>query len=328
MKNKRNILMIMFALVVIMGIGFAAYSQQLKISETSSIDSNWNVYIKKAVAGTKVSGTLEGGATGHAIVNSKTEATLTTDLKYPGDYVIYTITVANEGTIDAILEKIDLKPEKENTVIKYSYILKNGTETTDNEVMRKEIEELNVNDIKEFSIKVAYDSTMTGTATDDQKSNKLNLELTYVQKGTSSGEIVTPSNNVVYSLNTSNVKVGDSIDGFSTTTDKSSLGKNYYLKYEIDSENKILASYLCFVTDTERCMQGGTDNYPNNIALLKGQESWFKNNGGSCTGDDLDYSCTGTGFNRVTANDRGNAYVNETATSYCSTSAFGSSCTG
>ncbi len=323
MKNRRNILMIMFAVVVIMGIGFAAYSQQLKISDTSSIDSNWDVYIKKAVAGTK-----SEGATGSAVVEptTKLHADLKTDLKYPGAYIIYTITVANDGNIDAVLEKIDLKPEKEGTVIKYSYILKDGTETTDNELMRQELEELNVGDIKEFSIKVSYDSTMTGTATDYQKSNSFKLELTYVQKGTSGG-IVEPINNVVYSLNTENIKIGDSIDSISTTVDKSTLGKNYYLKYEIDSENKVLAAYLCFVTDSDQCMQAGTNNYQNNIALLKQQKSWFTNNGGNCTGDDLDYSCTGAGFNRVAANDRGNAYVNETATSYCSTSAFGSSCT-
>jgi len=89
----------------------------------------------------------------------------------------------------------------------------------------------------------------------------------------------------------------------------------------------VLAAYLCFVTDSDQCMQAGTNNYQNNIALLKKQKRWFTNNGGNCTGDDLDYSCTGAGFNRVAANDRGNAYVNETATSYCSTSAFGSSCT-
>lgn len=191
--------------------------------------------------------------------------------------------------------------------------------------MRSEIEELNAGEIKEFSIKVAYDSTMTGTATEDQKSNTLTLNLDYVQKGTST--IPTPINNAVYSLNTNGIKIGDSIDGITTTLDPVSIGKNYYLKYEIDSENKVTASYVCFITDKEQCMQGGRDYYQSNIALLKAQEDWFKSNGGSCTGDDLDFSCSGGGFYRVAANDRGNAYVNETASIYCTSGGFSSNCT-
>ena len=279
MKNRRNILMIMFAVVVIMGIGFAAYSQQLKIGDTSSIDSNWDVYIKKAVAGTK-----SEGATGSAVVEptTKLHADLKTDLKYPGAYIIYTITVANDGNIDAVLEKIDLKPAKEGTVIKYSYILKDGTETTDNELMRQEIEELNVGNIKEFSIKVSYDSTMTGTATEYQKSNGFKLELTYVQKGTSGGSPVVPSSNIVYRNTTDNLKVGDSLDNVLVTIDPATLDSSYYLKHEIDSENKITASYVCFVTDTEHCLQGGSASYYEiNKSLLLNHEQWFDSNGGN-----------------------------------------------
>ena len=180
-KSKRNILIMMFALVVIMGIGFAAYSQQLRINDTSSIDSNWDIYIKDVSVPSKTSGAIGSGTVDEV---EKLKAELTTDLKYPGDYVIYNITVANDGTIDAILEKINFSMEKEDTVINYYYSV--DDQTTWNKVTKNGEnpynEDLLANTTDEFQVKVEYDPTKTGTATKEQKSNKLTLNLDYAQK--------------------------------------------------------------------------------------------------------------------------------------------------
>ena len=126
----------------------------------------------------------------------KLKAELTTDLKYPGDYVIYNITVANDGTIDAILEKINFSMEKEDTVINYYYSV--DDQTTWNKVTKNGEnpynEDLLANTTDEFQVKVEYDPTKTGTATKDQKSNKLTLNLDYAQK---TGGAVVPSNRVI-----------------------------------------------------------------------------------------------------------------------------------
>ena len=186
-KQKRNILIMMFALVVIMGIGFAAYSQQLQIKDTSSIDSNWDIYISNVTPGTKEAGTLVGGATGTGAPDpdEKTKANLTTDLKYPGDSITYTIDVTNGGTVDAEVEKVELKPLKENTVIKYSIIDEANTQY------------LNAGDTKQFKVKVEYDPEKTGTATEDEKSNTLTLTIDYVQKGTGSGTYMPGGNSII-----------------------------------------------------------------------------------------------------------------------------------
>ncbi len=174
-KSKRNILIIMFALIVMMGIGFAAYSQQLQITDKSSIDSNWDIYISKVTPGTPV-----GGATGTGAPDpdEKTKANLTTDLKYPGDSITYTIDVTNDGTVDAEVEKVELKPTKQNTVIKYSII------------DEANIQYLNAGETKSFKVKVEYDPEKTGTAKEEEKTNTLELIIDYVQKGTSSGTYV------------------------------------------------------------------------------------------------------------------------------------------
>jgi len=188
-KSKRNILIMMFALVVIMGIGFAAYSQQLQIKDTSSIDSDWNVYIKDVSVPDKSS-----SATGSGAVDETTnlKADLKTDLKYPGDYVIYKLIVANDGNIDAVLEKINFSMEKEGTVIKYYYSV--DDKNTWNEVSKNGEnpynEDLLAKTTDDFYVKVEYDPTKTGTAKEEEKSNTLTLEFIYAQK---TGSGVVPS---------------------------------------------------------------------------------------------------------------------------------------
>ena len=66
------------------------------------------------------------------------------------------------------------------------------------------------------------------------------------------------------------------------STSASTLGKTYYLKHEV-TDDIITASYVCFVTDTEHCMQGGNSSYYSaNKTLLQSQESWFTGQSGSC----------------------------------------------
>ncbi len=100
-------------------------------------------------------------------------------------------------------------------------------------------------------------------------------------------------NGVVYRYTTDRLNIGDSIEGIETTTDPSTLGKNHYLKHEV-KDNKITASYTCFVTDQEYCMQGGSGHYLENKALIQSQQSWFLSHGGNCndfTSGPIGYFC-------------------------------------
>jgi len=257
-KQKRNILIMMFALVVIMGIGFAAYSQQLQINDTSSIDSDWNVYIKDVAPGTEDEGTKVGGATGTGAVENKTTAKLNTDLKYPGDYIIYTITVANEGTVDAEIEKVELKAAKKNTVIKYSII------------EEANIQYLNVGDEKTFKVKIEYDPTKTGTAKEEEKSNTLTLTVDYVQKGTGSGIYVPGESTftgVVYSKSEDYIRPGNSIEKIRDYTDDyKTLNSNFFLKHNINN-GIVESNEACFIKDsTLYCLK--TSEYETNKPLL------------------------------------------------------------
>ena len=99
-------------ILVIMGVGYAAFQSQLKISGTSNITSNWSVKItdiqSKVVSGTP--------ANASEPAHTDTTATFRTTLTSPGDTMQYDVTVSNEGDIDAKLDKITI-PESTNPAI-------------------------------------------------------------------------------------------------------------------------------------------------------------------------------------------------------------------
>ena len=112
-KTQRNYIIAGLCMIlVIMGVGYAAFSSQLKISGTSNITSNWSVKI------TNIQSKVVSGAPTDAQNPSYTDTTATfkTRLTSPGDTMQYDVTVSNEGDIDAKLDKITV-PESTNPAI-------------------------------------------------------------------------------------------------------------------------------------------------------------------------------------------------------------------
>ena len=104
-KAQRNYVIIGLCMIlVIMGVGYAAFQSQLKISGTSNISSNFLVRI------TDIQSTVLNGQASDAITPTYTDTTATfhTNLVSPGDAMRYDITVANEGNIDAVLDSIEV----------------------------------------------------------------------------------------------------------------------------------------------------------------------------------------------------------------------------
>ena len=111
-RQRNYIIAGLCMILVIMGVGYAAFQSQLKISGTSNITSNWSVKItdiqSKVVNGTPTN-TSEP-------THDDTTATFSTTLTSPGDTMQYDVTVLNEGDIDAKLDKITV-PESTNPAI-------------------------------------------------------------------------------------------------------------------------------------------------------------------------------------------------------------------
>ena len=108
MKQKNIVIGIMCIVVCIMVIGFAAFSTTLNINGTSSIESNWKVVFTNIQELNKTNGVMINTNP----TASGTTATFDVSLESPGDSIEYQITVANQGTLDAIIENIETTKQK------------------------------------------------------------------------------------------------------------------------------------------------------------------------------------------------------------------------
>ena len=111
-RQRNYIIAGLCMILVIMGVGYAAFQSQLKISGTSNITSNWSVKITD-IQSKVVNGTPTNAS---APTHTDTTATFRTTLTSPGDTMQYDVTVSNEGNIDAKLDKITV-PESTNPAI-------------------------------------------------------------------------------------------------------------------------------------------------------------------------------------------------------------------
>ena len=112
-RTQRNYIIVGLCMIlVIMGVGYAAFSSQLRISGTSNITSNCSVKITD-IQSKVVNGTPTNAS---APTHTDTTATFRTTLTSPGDTMQYDVTVSNEGDIDAKLDKITV-PESTNPAI-------------------------------------------------------------------------------------------------------------------------------------------------------------------------------------------------------------------
>ena len=167
-RTQRNYIIIgLCAILVIMGVGYAAFSSQLKITGTSNIDSTWDVQI------TDIQSSVVAGTPTNQIepTHDKLSATFHTKLYKPNDTMKYDITVSNLGSVDAKLDKINV-PENSSTAISYEVTgIKEGDLLKSNETTLLTVtvkynditsqpsqEELNIN----FNITLEYSQAPNG----------------------------------------------------------------------------------------------------------------------------------------------------------------------
>jgi uncharacterized repeat protein (TIGR01451 family) len=124
-KHKNAVIVVLFAIVIIMAVGFAGFTQQLTIKDTASVSSNWNVGFLSATADTtcdKNANKCGDVSTTVDTTNGTTKAlTFSTKLASPSDTVTYTVKVKNFGTVDAKLVNVNLAETDSSNLIEYSY---------------------------------------------------------------------------------------------------------------------------------------------------------------------------------------------------------------
>ena len=113
-KNKNLMIGALLAIVLVMAVGYAAFAQTLTINSSATVTEqteNWNVHYdttKKTGAGIVDATTGTGGtqAPSGTIGYDGTgqTATIAATLNQPGDKVVFTLTIKNDGTINAKLD--------------------------------------------------------------------------------------------------------------------------------------------------------------------------------------------------------------------------------
>ena len=160
-STQRNyIIMGLCAILVIMGVGYAAFQSQLKISGTSNITSDFAVRITSITPNSIV-----GGAADKPDVTTHTDTTATfgTTLQSPGDSITYDVVIENQGTIDAVLKTIN-KTDTSNSAILFET---SGVNEGD---------ELGVGESATMKVKVTYNPAVTSQPTNLESSLKVTLD--------------------------------------------------------------------------------------------------------------------------------------------------------
>ena len=112
-KHKNVLIVALVAVVLVMAVGYAAFAQTLTINSKATVteqSQNWNVHYdttKTTGAGVVDATTGTGGTTAPlgtiGYDGTGQTATINATLNQPGDKVKFTLTIINDGTINASL---------------------------------------------------------------------------------------------------------------------------------------------------------------------------------------------------------------------------------
>lgn len=105
--KKRNYLVIVLAVALLaLAVGYASFSQNLRISGTATANAKWDVKFTKA--------TMSDVNHGTATVTSDDEITIDGTLAFPGDGFTMTSEITNAGTLAAKLTEFTLVDDQGN----------------------------------------------------------------------------------------------------------------------------------------------------------------------------------------------------------------------
>ena len=241
-SDKRNYIIIILCLIlVVMGVGYAAFSTLLTINGTASITNSWCVGFDQTKTNTyTASAGIEGGTvpTGNMSYSGTTcetnyvpNASLTANFKQPGDEIEYTLTIKNKSSVTA-----DIK----------SIIVGEDSLTTDTTITKGNVqfiihmpESTTLTPNQETTMKVVArfqnNTDITGPYSGETQSISVGIN---VEQDDGNGGMVTTYTGTVYRHNTNRVHNGDNINTTGTiwVIANSSTGGEYADEYNTEAE--------------------------------------------------------------------------------------------
>ena len=173
MKLKNKWKLLVFVLLLVIGVGYAALSANLKIAGTSGVKSNkWIIYFDRIQ---NESGVV---STETKITDDKQEVDFNITLNKPGDYYEFDVDTVNDGTIDAMIDSVEFGELDDSVkdLVTFDVTYKDGTEIKKCDLLEKESR-------KTITVKVNYRDDLTqDDLLDEDKSLNLTFTINYVQK--------------------------------------------------------------------------------------------------------------------------------------------------
>ena len=222
MKSKKILIIAMCSLICIMAVGYAAFATKLTITGTSSIESTWKVVFTDITEVFKTSG-IKIKETPTA---SGTTATFNIDLTSPGDNIVYKITVANQGTLNAVIDDITASETGSDAInfeitgIKKGDKLASKTTTT-------------------FDVTISYDNNVTSQP--NLIDSTLTININYVQDTgqtiVTDDTIIVPTRLAAKILKDNEAQADTNIDFSKISSDTN--GKGLYYTSTNTEDNKV-----------------------------------------------------------------------------------------
>lgn len=172
-REKSVLIGVLCAVILFMAIGFASISSTLTITGTGTVGDTWNVQITDIQQKDASAGVVSVENTPSF---TSTTANFNVKLNQPGDYAVYTITVKNTGTLDAILTQMEeIYATGGSDAIAFTVTPGEGSEQGETLVK--------TTGVHTFDVKVEYLSSAIGANAPEANATKtLTLTLDYTQK--------------------------------------------------------------------------------------------------------------------------------------------------
>ena len=187
MKKKRRkelYRVLLFILLMIVSIGYAVLSTNLKINGFSKINnSNWDIHFANVVVNSNSVSIGTGDQAATITANNNTEVTYTVTLSKPGDFYEFTVDAVNAGSIDGMISAIVSKLN--NTVIdtnhplpnylSYSVTYSDGIELANNQYLK-------AGDTETYKVRVEFLKDIENNQLPSSDQNlSFSFSVTYVQ---------------------------------------------------------------------------------------------------------------------------------------------------
>ena len=268
--RKNYVIIALCAILLVMSIGYAAFSSLLTINGTASLSDSFCVGFDNTKTNTYAptagitNGTLPTGSMSYSGTACSTKyqpnSSLSATFKQPGDKIEYTLTIANKSTFTVAIESILVENQNvtSNTTItkgNIKYIVEMPLTTT-----------LASNAETTMKITAMFQNDTAVTGQYSGESQTLNVKINAEQGD--SGFTPTPATQTVYAYHTDTKTIGTSAitDGVSDYTDLLTNHPTYFFKYEIDGSNIIQKAWVCNYTIFNPdiiCFQGYKDTSTN-----------------------------------------------------------------